>query len=257
MASTIPLISQVSTSISTPATSPNRMVDYGAGILSPNTPLGKLVSPVDQPSASSDALVVSRNLPAKLVEKIWRKEYVEMEQFLPAKLGATEPTLGDLVAGTRKPKDKRAINSIQEWVVCFNSYMAIRLMKEPCKFKDLLAYSSLIVKASLDYEGEAWLSYDKFFRRQAAAEPVRYQCWGEIDPSIWTQHFGRAVARPSCEDCGSRDHDGCHRSQDSGRQKRADNRHRPYPPPRRPPICMNWNRGGMLFQDMLLPACVF
>lgn len=73
----------------------------------------QLVSPADQPSASSEALVVSRNLPAKLVEKsIWRKEYVEMEQFLSAKLGATEPTLGDPVAGV--PKDKKAISSIQE-----------------------------------------------------------------------------------------------------------------------------------------------
>ena len=108
MASTIPVIPQVATLISTPATNAKRIVDYGAGILSPNTPLGQLVSPVDQPSASSDALVVSRNLPpipAKLVEKIRRKE-----QFLPAKLGATEPTLGDLAAGTRKPKDKRAIH---------------------------------------------------------------------------------------------------------------------------------------------------
>ena len=31
---------------------------------------------------------------------------------------------------------------------------------------DLLAYSSMIIKASLDYDDTPWLSYDSHFRRQ-------------------------------------------------------------------------------------------
>lgn len=98
----------------------------------------------------------------------------------------------ELVAGEKIQKEKKVVKSIQEWVVCFNMYSSVVVMKEPERFKDLLANSSLIVKASTDYEGEAWLNYDKFFRRQAAAEPSRYTHWGEIEPSTWTQQFGRA-----------------------------------------------------------------
>ena len=72
-----------------------------------------------------------------------------------------------------KKKEKKGITTIQEWVVCYNTYAAIALQKDPSQAKDLLAYSSLIVKASTDYEGEAWLNYDRLFRRQAAAaEPA-------------------------------------------------------------------------------------
>ena len=69
------------------------------------------------------------------------------------------------------------------------TYIAVALMKEPARAKDLLAYSSLIVKASSDYDKEAWLGYDRLLRRQAAAEPAMFPCWGQINPSIWTQHF--------------------------------------------------------------------
>lgn len=70
-----------------------------------------------------------------------------------------------------KEKREERITTIQEWVTCFNTYIASVLMREPDRASDLLACSSLIVKASSDYEGDPWLSYDRFFRRQAAAEP--------------------------------------------------------------------------------------
>ena len=215
------------------------------GIITPSTPLAHLVPPAEQPSTSADAIVVSRNLPPipnKLAEKIWRKEFVEMDQLLPSRLGAPEPTLGDLVVGEKKQKEKKSISSIQEWIVCFNAYAAVILQREPERSKDLLAYSSLIVKASWDFEGEAWLNYDKFFRRQAAAEPTRYSCWGEIEPSIWTQHFGRAIARPTCRDCGSKNHSSCGK-EDYMRQRKADYHSRPYPIKKTPPVCLRWNRG--------------
>lgn len=110
----------------------------------------------------------------------------------------------------------------------------------------MLAYSSLITKASIDYWGEAWLGYDKFFRQQAAAEPARYPQWGEIDASIWTQHFSSATVRPSCPDCGSREHRRCPATQDergtrgAGHGRRWEARQKPYPTK---PICRRFNRG--------------
>lgn len=96
----------------------------------------------------------------------------------------------------------------------------------------------------MDFEGEAWLHYDRFFRRQAAAEPARYPQWGEIDPTIWTQQFGRATARRICPGCGSREHVICPNEQPKERNqaKYGYVRPRPYPSQRRPPICQRWNR---------------
>ena len=53
-----------------------------------------------------------------------------------------------------------------------NAYIAVVAMKDASRVQDLLAYASLIVKASNDYEGTPWLSYDSHFRSHAAAKPV-------------------------------------------------------------------------------------
>ena len=98
-------------------------------------------------------------------------------------------------------------------------------MREPDRVKDLLAYASPIVEASMDYEGDAWLHYGRFFRRQAAA-------------SIWTQQFGRAVARPS--DCGSYNHTSCSMKEVAKQHSSSRHAHaksRPYQKSRHPPIC--------------------
>ena len=82
-----------------------------------------------------------------------------------------------------------------------------------------------------------WLKYNKFFRRQAAAEPARYPNWGEIDPSIWTQQFGRAIARPLCGECGSRSHSECPKEKDLREQTIEPVHTRPKP------VCKRWNLG--------------
>lgn len=158
---------------------------------------------------------------------------------LPARLGAPEPTLQDLVYGERK-REKKGIATIQEWVGCFNTYIAVVLIKEPTRAKDLLAYSSMIAKASSEYEKEAWLGYDRLFRQQAAAEPAMFPNWGEINPSIWTQHFSMVTARIGCGDCGSKEHRKCQASTSAYQSKRSESRPHPYSAP----ACKRWNYGA-------------
>jgi hypothetical protein len=59
--------------------------------------------------------------------------------------------------------------------------------------QDLLAYSSIIVKAAHDYEGKPWLSYDTHFRTLATTMGLQF--WGQVDQSLWSQHFNRATLR--------------------------------------------------------------
>ena len=63
---------------------------------------------------------------------------------------------------------------------------------------NLLAYSSLIVRAGRDYEDTPWLSYDQHYRQHAAAES--YEHWGAIWPETWTLHVLRTSKR--CYLCG-------------------------------------------------------
>ena len=81
--------------------------------------------------------MISKNLPQKLVERIWRKEYIDFDLLRPAKLGSPEPTLGDLITCTRR-KDKSTAMSIQEWVIYFNSYLAIIAERDTNRVKDPL-----------------------------------------------------------------------------------------------------------------------
>ena len=58
------------------------------------------------------------------------------------------------VLSQEKPKPAiKEITTIQQWVLCFNSFMAVVSMRQPERVKELLAYSSLIVKASEEFDG--------------------------------------------------------------------------------------------------------
>lgn len=224
-ASPLPVLATREGSVTTSAACSNP----GTYQLTPESPVSALWH--ETASSKAQAVVVSPNtppVPSKIAERIWNHEFVELDTLLPASLGAPEPTLRDLVCGERKREKK--ISTIQEWVGCFNTFTAVVLTKEPERAKDLLAYCSLIVKASGDYEATAWLGYDRLFRRLAAAEPAVYPNWGQIQPSLWASHFSSATSRPasSGKDWSSRS------------ERKGQYRGRPYPGP----TCKRWNWGG-------------
>lgn len=125
-------------------------------------------------------------IPAKLVDKIWRGEYIDLNSLLPHRLGAPEPTLAE--AFQRKTREEKHITTIEQWVVCFNSFLSVVTMRAPHHVRDMLAYVSLIVKAAHDYEGTPWLSYDAHFKCLAAT--LQLQTWSSPDQAIWAQYFG-------------------------------------------------------------------
>lgn len=53
----------------------------------------------------------------------------------------------------------------------FNTFITIVAMCSLEHTKDLLAYSSIIIKASMDYDDVPWLNHDSHFCRQAATKP--------------------------------------------------------------------------------------
>ena len=167
-------------------------------------------APAPYPNAPQGApIVVSPNdppIPNKLAQRVWKGEYIELSEFLPESLGASDPISQGTVSeskGTRKQK----VSSISQWVQCFKTYMSIVALKQPFRITELLAYLSLIVQAHRKYSGDNWQVYDRNFRQQAAAQQPLL--WAHIDPGLWTMAFVNVTAKQHCQWCLSLDHPTC------------------------------------------------
>ena len=213
------------------------------GKFSLETPLVSLLqTPQTKVAISVDP--VSPPIPAKLAEKIWSREYIELQELLPARLGAPGPTVLDALLQSDRVKQKKTITTIQDWVVCFNAFISVVALRDPSQVRDLLAYSSTIIKASQDFEGTPWLEYDVYFRRQIATQ--KEQRWERIDASIWTLCFTRATPK-SASGAGK-----------GGKFPDSEKRQNPYrfnPYPSR--VCFRWNSysGCQLMNCKFLHSC--
>ena len=119
-----------------------------------STPLQALlptsVSEVAQQS-STEAVVkgtCTPPIPKKLSQKVWKGE------LSPMKLGTPEPTILDIFQSKQKKARGKSekIETIEIWVRCFYAFVADLAKQHPGRVIDLLAYSSLTVKASQDLE---------------------------------------------------------------------------------------------------------
>lgn len=198
------------------------------------TPVHSLLADFPQSRRAVAVGPVSPPIPYKLAEKIWQGEYIDLQELLPSRLGAPSTTVLDALLKSEKVVAKKNIASIEDWVVCFNTYTSVVALKKPERVRDLLAYCSTIVKASGDFIGSPWLDYDIQFRQQAATQPDAE--WAKIDASIWTVQFSRATPEPQYTAGGTEK-----KGQSYDRFPRQ--RYSPYPTPQNR-ICFRWNAAG-------------
>jgi hypothetical protein len=181
----------------------------------------------------------------KLAEKIWRGEYIELDELLPARLGAPGPTVLDVLLHSDKAKPKKNISTIEDWVLSFNTFISVVAMRTPEQVRDLLAYSSTIVKASQDFQGSPWLEYDVHFRKQIATAQ-----WATLDASLWTMYFARASPKPATTTSAKFGASGT-----SNEHKSDKPRYTPYTSTR---VCFRWNSrvGCHLVNCKYLHCCI-
>ena len=87
---------------------------------------------------------------------------------------------------------------IKVWVQCFASYVKIVAVNEPERVADLLGYMISIIKASQDFAGSAWVTYDDMFRRQAAND--KENICSNINTSLFSLCFtSNARTSSRCE----------------------------------------------------------
>ena len=134
---------------------------------------------------------------------------------------------------------------ITDWTQAFLAYTAALVSEHPSATLELLAYSLRIIKASQQYDGLYWRTYDTHFRINAAASGNRQ--WSRLDPDLYTRFFtGRAKPAVACSVCDSIAHyeQKCHLK--SGPRKAPiggapHSKRRPWPAD----ICAEFNSKGV------------
>ena len=99
-------------------------------------------------------------------------------------------------------------------------------MRNPERVRNLLAYSSLIIRASKDYDDTPWQDYDWHFSKPK--EP-----WSQIDASLWTIYFSRASAKNVHTEMG--------KNLDSSAKSLKGGEKLVNPYTNTKPICRKWN----------------
>ena len=137
-------------------------------------------------------------LPQKIVKRILNLEFVEMHELLPDAWRAEEASKESCCRVSRPRRGP--ITDITLWAECFTAYAAVLSAAYPAKSTHLWAYMRSIVKASRNFEGASWASYDAAYRRQAANK--RTLDWSVLDPALYSEAFtGRARSIPRCRYC--------------------------------------------------------
>ena len=136
-------------------------------------------------------------VPAKLVQRIWALEYVDMWELLPETWRLETAERGCCHAKRTKCG---LITDISHGTECFTTLAATLSVRYPQSAPQLMAYLRTIVRASHNFEGSAWVIYDTAYRRQAANN--RRLDWATTDPALYNVAFtGRAKAIPRCRFC--------------------------------------------------------
>ena len=213
-------------------------------------------------------------VPAKIVTKIQKGEYVDMAELLKDNIevgrrrveqggaGGIAAAVCSWIGGRA---GRREVPDVTSWAQCFCSYAAVFGEKYPHKTRELWAYMALIMREARRCGGNGWRDYDSMFRQQAASA-VDLE-WGKLNSSLYAVTFlAQQVAGRGprvCRHCQEADHPSSECALQLGQEPRsgygyaersstrADSR--PSSRARGDKICHSWNTGRCRFE----PYCKF
>ena len=130
-------------------------------------------------------------------------QFVDMWELLPEAWHLDSGTEG--CCHSCHPR-RGLITQFSLWTECYATLVAVLSMHYPHKTPHFMAYLRTITRASRNFEGTAWASYDMAYRRQAANQ--RSLDWGIIDTALYNEAFtGRAKLIPRCRYCLADSHE--------------------------------------------------
>ena len=166
---------------------------------------------VEKNTALSQPFVLSEGLapiPAKLVARIVRGEFVDMAELLRDNLEALRRGSlqdGSTASSSQTKKARREVPDLLSWVQCFGTYMAIIASKHPSRVRQLLAYQTLIVREARRCGGNGWQTYDSMFRQQVVGHPDAD--WSKLNSTLYAVTFlAESGGGKNCPLCMETDH---------------------------------------------------
>ena len=145
-------------------------------------------------------------VPAKLVKKILKGDYVDMAELLQDNIEAARRQGNQPAPSTRGTKHpRREVPDILSWLQCFGAYASSITHKQPGRVRMLWAYQTTIVRETLCCGGQGWRAYDTMFRQLAASSPK--VDWVKINSSIYAVTFlAQSSKGKMCHLCLEADH---------------------------------------------------
>ena len=126
----------------------------GSGKEKGETPPGRAVSPEQGASPS-------------LIAKLQCGEYVNMTELMRDNIEATcwrlDTDAPHCSSNVKKPH--RKIPDFLSWLQCFGVYASIVVSKQQDRFRQLMAYQTLMIREARRCGGTGWLAYDAMFHQ--------------------------------------------------------------------------------------------
>ena len=131
----------------------------------------------------------------KLVQSIWRWEFIDLAEMLPELWGCRDD---DNLA--RYP-----ITNLRTWLKAFATYVAVMSQKNGGAVSELMAYMVSVIWAEEEYLEGAWVRYDAGYHQQAAV--CWNTTWSKVNPSLFSLCFaGKPQTLSRCDFCLSISH---------------------------------------------------
>ena len=143
-------------------------------------------------------------IPEKLTERICRCEYIDMSDLLPEFWLDQKAEEGTAKRANRSTAKKR-VQDINVLLQCYAVHIGVMATKFPNMVPELMLYMISILRASQEYEGLAWATYDAAYHQQATA--TGHKQWSKLNSSLYTICFtGIARKASRCDLCLSTTH---------------------------------------------------
>jgi hypothetical protein len=126
---------------------------------------------------------------------------------------------------------------------CYALFVAVLAPEQPERMGELMAYQSIIAKASQKYRWPSWVIYDQSFQQEVAG--TIGQSWARVDPSTYALCFtGQAMTTDNwCSLCQTLDHT-LQTCPAKASRKRAWNTKGGASPQQQREVCLKYNRFG-------------
>ena len=198
-------------------------------------------------------------IPAKLVKRIQKGEFVDMAELLKDNIEAERRRLA-VAENSSSHNPRREIPNLLGWLYCYSLFAEIVCAKYPDKAKKMWAYQATIIGESRRCGGSRWHLYDTAFRQQMPS--LESTDFSKLSQALYTTTFLAYRGKGQfCQICMMSDHTSeeyalstqqrdkpaRNRGQQSYRQRSPDAKRK------RRGVCYSWNDGSCYRQ----PHCPF